>query len=179
MDNISNKEAAVHVQKNREWPHLLYCSLFNSFFEHSLYPDSIWSLHAVLWIPILVPCGFMVWFWGMWTCTELVSMQQHSNNCFHVTALNWALASGESRWKWLQPLLVEASSEDSHTASSLLYNPEGKCASARAQVTADQLRTTPGTGKDSAIYGATHRWLITVVSPWFQQGFALFTHTAE
>lgn len=101
-----------------------------------------------------------LWFHGL----ILGHVNMH-RACFHATALNWALASGESRWKWLQPLLVEASSEDSHTASSLLYNPEGKCASARAQVTADQLQTTPGTAKGSAIYGATHRRLITVVSP--------------
>lgn len=61
--------------------------------------------------------------------------------------MNWALAIRGSRWKWLHPLLVEASPEDSHTANSLLCNPKGKCASAGAQVTVDHLQTTPGTEK--------------------------------
>lgn len=89
----------------------------------------------------------------------------------------WVLASGGSRWKWLHPLLVEVSPEDSSTANSLPYNPEGKYASASAQVTVDHLQTTLGIAKDSAVYGPTQRWLISVLSPRFQRGFGLFTHT--
>lgn len=119
----------------------------------------------------MLSCGYqflyMVISWFDQGATE------HAQGCFLcVTAqcnstqmMYWALASGGSRWKWLHFLLVEASLEDSHTANSLLCDPEGKCASASAQVTADHLQTTPGTAKDSAIHGPTHRWLISVVSP--------------
>lgn len=83
--------------------------------------------------------------------------------CNNTQTMCWALAGGGSRWKWLHPLFVEASPEDSHTANSLPYNPEGKCASASAQVTVDHLQTTLGTAK--AVYGPKHRWLISVASP--------------
>lgn len=157
-NNISNKEAAVHVQKRGNG--------LTSFTVVFLIP----SLNTVCTQTpsdlCMLSCGYqflyLVISWFHYGATE------HAQNlfpCNKTQMMCWALASGGSRWKWLHPLLVEASPEDSCTANSLPYNPEGKRASASARVTVDHLQTTLGTAKGSAVYGPTHRWLISVVGP--------------